>query len=251
MGFGDKLRQYRKENDLEQKELAQIIGVSKQTISAYEVRGNCPTYTDFIKICNTLEVDANYFMQEDLKYIKNPTREDEQKILSSYRNLSDSDRRVVDFILGLNKVKTTHTQENKQTIIYRLPVYNQDVAAGSGKIGIEQTPDIEEFYFDNLSEDISYGIRIKGNSMETEDDDNIPNNCTVLITTNFDLNYLEKEAVIVNINGTLICKEYNIAEDGHLWLKSRNPQKSNEDKHIYDMSNIKILGKVVMVVAKN
>lgn len=30
---------------------------------------------------------------------------------------------------------------------------------------------------------------------------------------------------ILLINGVLVCKEYNIAEDGHLWLKSRNRDK--------------------------
>ena len=42
-----------------------------------------------------------------------------------------------------------------------------------------------------------------------------------------------------------MCKEYNIAEDGHLWLKSRNPDKSNEDRHIHDIDRVKIIGRVV------
>ncbi len=77
---------------------------------------------------------------------------------------------------------------------------------------------------------------------------NIPDESTVLVTTEFDYDELIGEAVIVNIGGVLVCKEYNIAEDGHLWLKSRNPDKSNEDKHIYDIDGVKIIGKVVKVI---
>ena len=56
------------------------------------------------------------------------------------------------------------------------------------------------------------------------------------------------EAVVVNINGNLVCKEYNIAEDGHLWLKSRNRNKANEDRNIYDLDGVKIIGRVVKVI---
>lgn len=84
--------------------------------------------------------------------------------------------------------------------------------------------------------------------METNEENNIPDRSTVLVTTEFEYNELIGKAVIANINGVLVCKEYNIADDGHLWLKSRNRNKSNDDKHIYDLDGVKIIGRVVKVV---
>lgn len=49
MDFGSRLKEYRKKNNLTQKELAQIINVSVKTISAYENRENRPTYNDLSK----------------------------------------------------------------------------------------------------------------------------------------------------------------------------------------------------------
>lgn len=84
--------------------------------------------------------------------------------------------------------------------------------------------------------------------METNDENNIPDRSTVLVTTEFNYGELIGKAVIANINGVLVCKEYNIADDGHLWLKPRNRDKSNEDKHINNLDDVKIIGRVVKVV---
>lgn len=151
----------------------------------------------------------------------------------------------VDYLLGLTDVEKVNT---KPTIIYRLPVYQQDVAAGSGQLGFDQKHEMEEICESNMPKKISYGIKIEGNSMETDNENNIPDGCTILVTTEFDYNELVGEAVVVNINGVLVCKEYNIAKDGHLWLKSRNRNKKNEDRHIYDIDGVKIIGKVVKVI---
>lgn len=151
----------------------------------------------------------------------------------------------VDYLLGLTDVEKIN---NETITIYKLPVYQQDVAAGAGQLGFDQKHEMEEFSEINMPKKISYGIKIKGNSMETDDENNIPDGSTVLVTTELEYDELVGEAVVVNINGNLICKEYNIAEDGHLWLKSRNRNKANEDRNIYDLDGVKIIGRVVKVI---
>lgn len=140
-------------------------------------------------------------------------------------------------------------QNNKSPIIYLLPVYEQSVAAGPGQLGFDQIHKMEKFHENDIPKKVSYGIHIDGNSMETDDENNIPDKSIVLVSTEFDYDVLMGEAVIANIGGVLVCKEYNIAEDGHLWLKSRNPDKSNEDRHIYDIDRVKIIGRVVNVIS--
>lgn len=151
----------------------------------------------------------------------------------------------VDYLLGLTDVYEINSEPY---IIYRLPVYQQNVAAGSGQLGFDQKHKMEEFYENDMPENISYGIKISGESMVTDDEKNIPDGSTILVTTDFDYDDLAGEAVVVNINGVLVCKEYNIAEDGHLWLKSRNRNKRDEDKHIRNMDGVRIIGKVVKVI---
>ena len=158
----------------------------------------------------------------------------------------------VDYLLGRTEIKEVNHKSNILPVtVYRLPVYEQDVAAGSGQLGFDQKHSIDEFEISNIPKNVSYGINIRGNSMETNDKNNIPDGCTVFVTTNFDYSDLEGKAVVVNIGGKLVCKEYNIAEDGHLWLKSRNTKKSKEDRHIYNIDNIKIIGMISGIVEDN
>jgi len=247
MSFGEELYRLRIKANFKQEDIAQTLGVKKNTISNYENNISKPCYNLLVKLCNLFKVDANCFMRDDLEYISNGITSEENQILTSYQKLSKSDRRVVDFILGIGEYDVSKTIE-KHSKIYLFPVYEQDVAAGPGQLGFEQKHTMGEFYESDMPEKVSYGIHIKGISMKTDDENNIPDKSTVLISTELDYDELIGEAVIANIGGVLVCKEYNIAEDGHLWLKSRNPDKSDEDRHIYDIDRVKIIGRVVKVV---
>jgi len=250
--IGDRLRQIRIEKGLNQSQLAELLQCSDKTISCYENNKNLDKVYDFKKICDYLKADINYLITGKEYNSGKEITQKEKQILSAYHNLSDSDKRIVDYILDLKDTsklpELIQTQEIK--IIYRLPIYQQDVAAGSGQLGFDQKHTMEEFSENDMPSKISYGVKIKGNSMETDNENNIPDGSTVLITTDFEYDELIGQAIIANLNGVLVCKEYNIAEDGHLWLKSRNPNKSNEDRHIYNLDNIKIIGLVVKVVKK-
>lgn len=249
MEFGKQLAKYREENQIDQKDIAKLLEITPQTVSNYETGKNKIPYEKLIMLCNYYKKNPLDFIKADLNFDLEEIKQDEQKILSSYKNLTDSDRRVVDFVLGIGEydIKNNPIEKELQKI-YILPVYQQDVAAGSGQLGFDQKHEMKEFSEKNMPNKISYGIKIKGISMQTDDEYNIPDKSTVLVTTELDYGELVGEAVIVNINGTLVCKEYNIAEDGHLWLKSRNLSKSNEDKHIYSMDGVKIIGRVVKVI---
>lgn len=243
MSFGEKLAKYLKENKMDQKELAKLLGVKEQTISAYITNKNNPTYARFMEICNQLKINANYFMDSYDENIETGTKlnPEDQYIIDRYKSLTPHDKEIVDHIFNM--------KPEEPAKIYYFPVYEQDVAAGSGQLGFDQKHTMKDFSGIDISKKISYGINIIGTSMETDDENTIPDKSTVLVTTEFDYNELIGEAVIANINGVLVCKEYNIAEDGHLWLKSRNRSKSDEDRHIRNMDCIKIIGRVVKVIS--
>lgn len=245
--IGERIRELRQKKDLTQQQLADKLNCSHQTISCYENNRNLNKIQDFIQVCKYFNEDIYYLITGSKNNNGKEITSNEQQILSSYYKLSDSDRRVVDFILGIGESDTNKIIE-KHDKIYLIPVYEQNVAAGPGQLGFDQKHTMEEFHENDIPIKVSYGIYIEGSSMETNDENNIPNKSIVLVSTEFDYDDLIGEAVIANIGGVLVCKEYNIAGDGHLWLKSRNPDKCDEDRHIYDVDCVKIIGCVVKVI---
>lgn len=151
--------------------------------------------------------------------------------IASYFNCS------VDYLLDRTNIKSMNIQN-----IYRFPVYDQQAAAGAGMIGRDGDFEIEDIITDYIPDNAVFGIHIKGKSME----DTIPDDSVVLLDTKFDPYELDGQNVIAEINGDVICKQYNQQSD-HIWFKSLNRDFSHEDRHIYD-NNYRIIGKVVKII---
>lgn len=151
--------------------------------------------------------------------------------IASYFNCS------VDYLLDRTDIKSLNIQN-----IYRFPVYDQQAAAGAGMIGRNGNFEVEDIKTDYIPKNAVFGIHIKGNSME----DTIPNNSVVLLNTKIDPLNLNKKNVVVEINGEVICKQFNQQSD-HIWFKSLNRNYKNEDRYIYN-DNYRIIGEVVDVI---
>ena len=90
----DKLKKLRQEKNISQVRLSIELGVSQETISAYERGKALPTAENLIKLAKFLNTSTDYLL--DLTDIKLPVSkistdklsEEEFKILSLYRNLS-------------------------------------------------------------------------------------------------------------------------------------------------------------------
>ena len=143
----------------------------------------------------------------------------------------------VDYLLDRTDIKSLNIQN-----IYRFPVYDQQAAAGAGMIGRDGDFEIEDIITDYIPDNAIFGIHIKGRSME----DIIPDDSIVLLDTKFDPYDLDNQNVVAEINGEVICKQYNQQSD-HIWFKSLNKDFSYEDRHIYD-NNYRIIGKVIKVI---
>ena len=62
VGFGDKLRQLRKEQQLTQKQLAELIGLRNSVISFYETGERIPSPEIIKKLASSLHVSADYLL---------------------------------------------------------------------------------------------------------------------------------------------------------------------------------------------
>ena len=60
--FAKRLRELRKEKGLSQMELGEHLGYGYTAISSYETGRNEPSYIDLIRICEILDVSADYIL---------------------------------------------------------------------------------------------------------------------------------------------------------------------------------------------
>ena len=60
--FAKRLRELRQEKNLSQAELAAKLGYGYTAISNYENGRNEPSFSDFIRICELLDVSADYIL---------------------------------------------------------------------------------------------------------------------------------------------------------------------------------------------
>lgn len=106
MGIGKRIRDRRAELRMSSMELAEQIGVSKQTISGYELERTYPNPEKLSRILNVLQCDANYLYQDviDLEVLKrerNGMTETEFELLRKYRLLNDHGKFVVESIANI------------------------------------------------------------------------------------------------------------------------------------------------------
>ena len=84
--FGERLRDLRHEKHMTQKQLADKLNLSKGTISAYEQGKKYPSIEVLIKLCNILQVSADYLLglSDDMQLMRSNLT-DEQ--MSTFRKL--------------------------------------------------------------------------------------------------------------------------------------------------------------------
>lgn len=100
MGFGKRIKDRRAELRMSSTQLAEKIGVSKQTISGYELERTYPNPEKLSRIITALDCDANYLYQdfiniETLRKNRNGLTEEEFELIRKYRLLNDHGKFVV------------------------------------------------------------------------------------------------------------------------------------------------------------
>jgi len=68
--FGNNLKKLRENKNLLQKELAEILNVTSQTVSGWEIGRTQPEYQMLLKIANFFEVSVDYLLGNDSENLK-------------------------------------------------------------------------------------------------------------------------------------------------------------------------------------
>lgn len=247
--IGTRLRNARIKKGLNQGELAELLQCSSKAISRYENNDNLGKVYDFVKMCECLGVDINYIVTGIEKSNGKEITLQEQQILSAYRGLLDSDKRIVDFILGIGEYDIkSEPIVMEPKIVYRFPVYEQKAAAGVGQLGRDSNYSMEEYVVDNIPDEAVYAMEIAGESMNHENTDNlIHTGSTVLINPKFIESELDDKIVIANFKGQIICKRY-IDKGEYILFQSDNDEFESENRKSCDDPDCKVLGVVLGVI---
>lgn len=241
--IGERLYEVRKQKGLTQQQFADELGCSRQTISCYEKNENLDKIYDFLQVCERLGEDADYIITGKKCSNGKEITPKEKKILSAYKNLTDSDRRVVNFIFNIKQEEpvqysdSTNKLINMGEIIF-IDTYPQPVSAGKGNIYIDDNPVPKLYPATPTSSKADYCARISGDSMYPDYLDG-------------DFVYVDKTKELNNddigiffYDGEAYCKKYY--EDKNIKkLLSLNPDQERYSPIIIENDTFEVQGKVI------
>ncbi len=98
--MGNKIRKYREAKGLNQKQLAQLIGVSNGRVSNWEQGINRPDADILAKICNVLDVSPSLLLEINLP--SDELSDNERMVITAYRNNPDM-QKAVNVLLGIDR----------------------------------------------------------------------------------------------------------------------------------------------------
>lgn len=253
MEFGKQLAKYRKEHKIDQKDIADLLNVTTQTISAYETGTNKIPYEKLITLCNYYKINPLDLIGADLKFNFKKDEQQEGKLIDAYDNMSDSNKRIVDFILGIGEYDIeSNPIETEPQKIYRFPVYEQQAAAGAGITGRDGKFTMENIFTDVIPQNAVFGVHIKGTSMINTNPtliiDDIPDNSFVLLNPKVSVSDLNKTIVVASINNEVICKYFLIEKDGVHFYSLNRREHAGDDRFAKSPNEYRIIGQVVKII---
>lgn len=92
--FGERIQQLREEYGDTQKQLAEYLGVSRQTVSNYEIEKHHPDYDILIKIAKRYNVTVDYL-------IGNSNIKNYDKYVTNFKNYPKSIINIIESICSL------------------------------------------------------------------------------------------------------------------------------------------------------
>lgn len=98
--IGSRIRKYREENNLSQKQLAEKIGVSNSRVSNWEQGLNRPDADILAAICVALDVSPSLLL--GIQVTSDELTEQERRVLKAYREKEDV-RQAVHILLGVSE----------------------------------------------------------------------------------------------------------------------------------------------------
>lgn len=177
MGFASRMKERRIELGITQAQLAKKLWVTSSAIGNYETGVSSPRIDIMLKMFDTLECDANFLFQDEMKEINSSSHVTHGKleIVKKFRTLDAYGKETVSIILdreytragaAISQQKPEPAAKTQRTTLtidyYRLPV-----SAGTGTIdpgdGYHDTLEVLANRYTVASD---YVVRVQGDSMK-------------------------------------------------------------------------------------
>ncbi len=233
----ERIRHYREMLGIEQKALAELVGVTKNAVSNWERGRSRPDVNLLPGLCEALNITLY-----DLFKLKDPTihyTAREQILVASYQDLNPGHQHVVDNLIdSLHNVEALENCPDLKPLTY----YDRRLAAGIGDpTEFDDEGETVYVYASPEAKRADCIFTVSGNSMEPE----FRNGQDVLVQklqNGPDLQYGEIGAFLVG-NETYI-KEFQ--EDG---LHSLNPEYP--PMHFSEQESVYLIGRVLGILDKS
>lgn len=178
-------------------------------------------------------------------------KQDEQKILSAYKNLTDSDRRVVDFIFKTSKrdkIKPIIKYESIVTDdIKALPLVEQKASAGIGDPTHQWSNESDRVCFPKnvVPEGVTHAIIVDGFSMEPT----FFNGQIVFINAEKECNDGDFGIfqVITPEKTDIYCKQLKYDEFGRRYLHSTSTRADDPEFTESEDTILECIGKIIVL----
>lgn len=162
--FGSVLRKYRNKNEMSQPELAELMGISRNTVTNWE-NDKCRPEVDSIRtLCTMLGIPLYELFGLSNDSIPSPR---ENVILSEYRQLSPVGQKVIDKTIHSMLEEETDARDRYLEESYDLiPLESTPSAAGPGCDFVDLPPEYVFVKKSGYNESADALIRVSGASME-------------------------------------------------------------------------------------
>ncbi len=172
MKIKDKILSIRKENNLTQEELAEILCVSRQTISNWETKGMYPDIETLILISDKFKISLDDLLKEDKEMIKDIDKEIKKSKKRKYTIITLTTLFIITIIVGsfiLIQNKINLLSEYNYTIseFKKDSIYNKDkIKIKTDKTKANQELDHLNIYIPETLKEVEK----RGNSASYEDE---------------------------------------------------------------------------------
>ena len=172
----ERIRHYRLQKGLEQKDLAEKIGVTKNSISNWENGLSRPDINLLPNICSVLGISFHQLYDLPTPVVK--YTEAEEKLIRDYRFLSPGNRTTLrEIITTLKRVQTADTLRSMKSLIK----FDHSLAAGIGDPDEFDDPGNKIYVYETSETSRADCVfTVNGESMEPD----YPDGCRVLVQRN-------------------------------------------------------------------
>lgn len=236
--YGDRIRMYRQQKGITQPQLAQMLGLTKNTVSNWEAGRGRPDINLIPQLCELLDITVSQFFGA-----AGSARElniEQQRMLRDMSRLSPANRMVLRATLSA-MLQAQESEQRSARILDMKRILRSDLraSAGTGNYLFDSTD--TEYSYLHLPANLRKAdelITVYGNSMEPtfHDGDQL------LVAHTQSISYGEIGVFIVDGEG--FVKEYQ--RDG---LHSHNPKYAT--RHFEDGQDVRIVGRVLGVVSED